>query len=782
MRRTDRIVAAMAGRLIRHRRVLGIAFLLITLALAWSATHVRLTPGFLKMIPVHHPYMVTMMKYRKQFSGANRVLVSLHWKGKGDIYNSEFFDALENATQSVYFIPGVDRNSVRSLFTPTTIYIKVTPKGFNAKRVVPSRYSGTPRQLGEIQSNVQHSGVIGRLVANDQKSALIRASLLSSDRERESGKKRVNYWHVFKQLQQIRDKYESPNIEVNIIGFPMLLGYVIDALLGVFMFFGVAFAITVLLLYFYTRSIKVTATTVFVAVLPVLWLIGVLPLIGFGIDPMSMLVPFLIFAIGVSHAVQMTRTWRLEMAEGADSPTAARLSFTKLFIPGTVALLTEAIGFAVIMLIQIPIVAELGITASIGVALMIITNKMILPIILSYMSLGQDSLERVRNIESGFAHRLWERIAGFARPRGALWIFLLTLVVLAFATWQARSLVVGDSGTGAPELRPNSTYNQDTRAITGSYNIGADVLGVMFETKGFQSNACLHYSVMHYVDEFEIHMRGVTGVASVKSVAGIGKRVVSAFHEANPLWRALPRTRVGLETASAAFDPDLGFNNHGCHAIRVMIFTRNHEGPTIKHIVGEIKQFRSEHQVEGVRVRLANGNVGVMAATNEAVANAEAKMLLALFGALVLLCLLTFRSLKATICVLVPLIGVTIMGNALMSMMGIGLKVATLPVIALGVGVGVDYGIYLFERIQRHMREPGVDFHAAFLRSMHDRGSATVFTAVTMSVGVATWVMSGLKYQADMGVLLAFLFLVNMIGAVMLLPALGTWLYRRKEK
>src|SRR6185503_10988606 len=210
----------------------------------------------------------------------------------------------------------------------------------------------------------------------------------------------------------------------------------------------------------------------------------------------------------------------------------------------------------------------------------------------------------------------------------------------------------------------------------------------------------------------------------------------------------------------------------GCRAIKVMVFTKNHDGTTIAHVVEEIKKFIAANHADGVTLRLASGNVGVMAATNEAVSEAEVKMLLAIFGALTLLCLLTFRSFRAVLCVIVPLTLVSIFCNALMASLGIGLKVATLPVVALGVGVGVDYGIYLFERIQHDMSD-GMSFRDAFYEAMRQRGTAAVFTAITMSIGVFTWMMSALKFQADMGLLLAFMFLVNMLGAVCLLPALG---------
>ncbi|MDB5987699.1 MAG: family transporter, partial [Nevskia sp.] len=334
---------------------------------------------------------------------------------------------------------------------------------------------------------------------------------------------------------------------------------------------------------------------------------------------------------------------------------------------------------------------------------------------------------------------------------------------------------------GAPELRKDSRYNYDNRTIGDSYNIGTDLLSVIVEAKNFEGDSCLQYPVVNLLDRFELYARGIEGVRSVTSVAGIGKLVISAFNEGSPRWRALPRTEAGLSAGSRAFDPALGLNNESCRAVQVLIFMKNHDGANIAHVVTEIKRFIADNPTDGVVIRLANGNVGVMAATNEAVSAAEAKMLLAIFGALTLLCFITFRSWRAVLCVIVPLAMVSIECNALMASLSIGLKVATLPVIALGVGVGVDYGIYLFERIQHHMKDPSVEFRDAFYEAMRERGAAAVFTAITMSIAVGTWTLSALKFQADMGLLLSFMFLVNMLGAICLLPALGAWFYRARK-
>ncbi|WP_322052306.1 efflux RND transporter permease subunit [Paraburkholderia bannensis] len=771
-----RFVDRCASAIMRHRLVLLTLCVALTAAFGYSATRLRLDPGFNKMIPMEHPYMQVFNRYASAFPGANTVLVSLRWKGQGDIYNEPFMDALRHATDDVFFIPGVNRSRVFSLFTPNVRYTEVTEAGFRGDVVVPGQFSSNnPDDLAKVRRNVARSGQIGRLVSNDLKAALIRAELRETD---PATGKRLDYSAVAKQLEQIRARYANQNVEVDIIGFAKLVGDVEAGIAGVMVFFGIAFAITALLLLAYTRSLRTTALALCVALLPVVWLLGALPMLGLGIDPMSILVPFLIFSIGVSHAVQMTNAWKQALATGLSSADAARDAFRKLFVPGTVALLTNALGFMVIMRIRIDIVRELGITACLGVLLMIVTNKVFLPILLSYTRLERGALvraqSRVAQRRSGAKADGWARFGVFARPLPALGVFALALGLLAFGAQASRALQIGDIGSGAPELRATSRYNVDNARITSQYNIGVDALAVIVETQGYD-DACLHYPVMSAIERFEMQMRGVAGVQSVVSVPSLAKVSIAAFNEGNPRWAALPRSSDGLTQGAGAFDPDNGMNTENCQAIQVLIYTDNHEGRTIAHIVDEIKRFAAEDETQGVAFRLAGGNVGVMAATNEAVADAEIAMLLSIFGAIALLCFVTFRSWRAVLCIVVPLTIVSILCNAVMAWLGIGLKVATLPVITLGVGVGVDYGIYLYERLQHELRA-GASLPEAFGAAMRQRGTAALFTAVTMFIGVGTWAGSALKFQVDMGVLLAFMFLVNLFGAVFLLPALAAWL------
>jgi len=324
-----KISNALATPLFAYRRALLLAFALLTLLLAYSATHLRVDAGFNKMIPLQHPYMQTFTQYQKTFGGANRVLIAVMQK-QGDIFNPAFFNTLKQVTDAVFFIPGVDRPSVTSLFTPNVRFVEIVEEGFSGGNVIPAGFSGTPADLETVRGNLLKANQVGRLVATDFKGALVRAELLEHD---PLTGKRLDYQAVAQQLEKIRTQYQAAGVDIHIIGFAKAMGDISDGTRGVLMFFLLAFLITCVLLYFYSASLKLTLLALACALTPVIWLLGLLPLLGYGIDPMSILAPYLIFAIGVSHAVQMTNIWKHESMLGADSLSAARNAFCKLLLP-----------------------------------------------------------------------------------------------------------------------------------------------------------------------------------------------------------------------------------------------------------------------------------------------------------------------------------------------------------------------------------------------------------------------------------------------------------------
>lgn len=742
--------------------IIGIA---ITLALGYSATKLKADANFQKMIPLHHEYMKTMLEYRSTFGGANKIVIALRNRN-GEIFTKDFMETLKKVSEDVFYVDGIERSSVISLFNPNVRYTEVVEDGFRGGPIIESNFSGAPEQLKAARDNLMKSDLIGRIVSKDIHSSLVVASLLEGQSD---------LLKVAEQLEKIREKYGSETIDIHIIGFAKFIGDIVDGAGSVIEFFVVAFALTAILLYWYSRSFKLTVIALVCAMIPVVWLLGLLPLLGMGIDPLSILVPFLIFSIGVSHAVQMTSAWKLESLRGHDGVVASRNSFQKLFIPGTMALLANALGFMVIMFVDIGIVRELALTATLGVSLMILTNKLLLPILLSFLPWKPADAAKSHGYEQA-GDKLWERIAPLASRRYGWAAVAIGCGVLALSVWQAGHLKVGDLGKGAPELREDSRYNRDVEMISANFAIGVDQLQVVVEAKG-EDSPCVDRAVMDKIEDLEFVMKQTDGVASVRGLVGFVKEVTQGYAEANVRWRVLPEEKAQIAQA-VGYARGLGaeFMNPKCTAMPISIYTADHQAPTIERIVQAIKDFKAANDDEQVRFRLAAGNVGVMAATNEAVVEADRWVNLALFLSVAVLCLATFRSVRVMLCIVVPLAIVTVMCNALMAVLGIGVKVNTLPVVALGVGVGVDYGIYLFERMKHEMRERGHTLQQAFVVALRERGAASVFTAVTMTVSVITWAFSALKFQADMGILLAFMFMVNMLGAILLLPALAAFL------
>lgn len=778
-------IGKVARWLFSHRRSLLILNIIITIVLGAMASQLRVQAGFTKMIPLNHPYMATFLEYQQDFGGANKILVALR-NTQGTIYEKDFMEKLRQVTEEVFYIKGVERSSVTSLFTPNVRYNEVVEDGFRGGNIVSADFAGTPEQLDQVRENLLKSDWIGRIVANDQTAAMVVATLQENDPD--TGQ-RLDLQQVARTLEEIRGKYEKDGYTVHIIGFAKAMGDIADGAAGVLVFFGVAFVVTAILLYWYSGSLVLTSLALICAIVPVIWLLGLLPVFGLGLDPMSILVPFLIFSIAVSHAVQMTNAWKLETLHGADGVTASTHSFEKLFIPGATALLANAFGFMVIAFVDIEIVRELAYTATIGVTVMIITNKVLLPILMSYYKFSPAEAQKLSGKETA-GDWLWEKLGPLASRRTAWVAILIGAVLLAFGISQARHLHIGDLGKGVPELKPDARYNQDVEMIVSHFAIGVDNLQVIAEAKGEseEDSPCVDREVMERVEDFEFQMRQVDGVATVRSLSGFVQQMTQMFAETYSKWRMLPESRAQI-AQGVGYATRLGneFMDSRCTAMPINLYTVDHQATTISHIVDKIKAFKEAGgDTDKVTFRLASGNVGVMAATNEAVKAADKWVNLALFISVSILCMLTFRSLRLTLCVIIPLALVTVLCNALMAMLGIGLKVNTLPVVALGVGVGVDYGIYLFERIKHEMQD-GKKLVAAYVEALKQRGTASLFTAVTMTVSVGTWYFSALKFQADMGILLAFMFLVNVFGAILLAPALAAYLvsddtFLKKEK
>ena len=863
------------------------AFVLITIVMAYFAVQIRMDAGFAKQLPNSHSFVKTYYEYQDDLSGTNSITVALRTT-EGDIFTKEYLSNLFNLNNTIRYLPGVNQGSMQSLWTPNIRVMRVTEEGFESSEVIPGTVipeNLTPEIIENIKERILTGGHVGSIVANDFTSSLIKVEL--TEYNPKTGEK-LDYLKLGQEIETIREQYEIGEYRVEITGFAKMISDIANEAYNVVIFFGLAFFLTVLAVYWYSRSWTLTFLPLICSLTSLIWQFGMLKILGFGLDPLAILVPFLVFAIGVSHGIQQVNQITKEVIEGETAEYAARASFSRLLVPGSMALVTDLVGFGTLILLPIGMIQELGITASIGVAFKIVTNLIMLPLAASYARYNESFATRAQSAIS-YRQNLMGFFGKLARPREAVITLSVSAVLFIGAVYLASERHVGDLHAGAPELRPEARFNQDINEITKRYNVTTDVLVVITEasfTGGV--NPCRSTYVMDAQNNLHWYLENIPGVSKVISLSSIAKRALSGYAEGNLKWSYLPRNEQALGFATSVVDPSTGLINEQCSIMPIYVFTEDHKATTLNTVISSIEEYNEKFRelddtitfktliakpAEGTDVipavdslggeetniedllninnpkiftddeftdfgyengfntrnimlgpglinyyrdidsfddnvnyrvrdikqseisfkeffnnnpefesiifesdeiknRLASGSVGIQYATNEVIEKGELPMMIIVYIVIFILVFVTYLDWRATICCTVPLTFATMLGYAFMDLAQIGLKVSTLPVMVLAVGVGVDYAFYIYNRTQTRLKE-GMNITEAFEHTFANTGAAVVFTAITLAIGVSTWSFSALKFQADMGSLLTFMFLINMVCAMTTLPALA---------
>ncbi|MEO8296962.1 MAG: efflux RND transporter permease subunit [Burkholderiales bacterium] len=756
----------------RRRAYILAVLMAFTAVMAVFGLRLHMEAGFEKQLPVGHEYVDTFQKYRNDVLGANRLNIVVKAR-KGSIWTQAALTRVYDVTQAVIFLPSVERLGVQSLWTPNSFVNEITEEGFRADPLIDGTI--TPAQLDDakiaaIRQSTSQGGFVGTLVSRDGTSAMITAELIEFDKD---GNK-LDYIAYNRILEeQIRTKFEDADYEIQIIGFAKQIGDIADGASSVLEFCAIALLLTALAVFWYCHSVRFTVLPIVCSLTSLVWQFGALKLLGFGLDPLAVLVPFLVFAIGVSHGVQQINFIVRQMSHGRSTYQACRDSFTGLLIPGTLALVTAFVSFITLLLIPIPMVRELAITASLGVAFKIVTNLVMLPLAASYFTF--DAAYAAKAVLKRDQRARWLRVlARVAEPRNALLVLGITAVIFGTAVWQSRDRVIGTLQPGAPELRPDARFNRDAVSISSNYDTGLDWLTVIFEGK---PDSCEDVSLGVYQDRFTWALQPVEGVLSVVSFSGQMRLYNEGYNEGNPKMSVVPIDAGNYAALATEIARIRGTMRKDCSMTAVHLYLTDHKAETINRVIAAVKTFRDANKLPGVTVRLASGNAGVLAAVNDELEHSELPMMLYVYAAIVVLVFLVYRDFRAVLACCLPLTVGTFIGYWFMKELQIGLTVATLPVMVLAVGIGVDYAFYIYNRLQLHLAS-GQPIVKALEHSILEVGTATIFTAITLAIGVAIWSFSALKFQADMGKLLAFMFMVNMVMAMTVLPALAVWLER----
>jgi len=757
-----------------HRPVILLLCAIATLFFGFEATKVQLNANFESMIPAHDSLVINYFKHYNDLQSqenAIRIAVSVN---HGTIIDAHYLQVLQKISDEVYLLPGVNRPYMTSLWTSTTRWVAVTPDGLNSGPVIGDQYDGSPEQLQVVKKNIEETGQIGELVSPDFTSSMIYVPLMENDNI--TGKP-LNYGALARRLDVLRTQYDSQGVTLHIVGFAMIVGGMIDGLIKILSFFALSIVIAAGVLFWYTRCLRSTILVVTASLVAVVWQIGLLPIIGFNLTPYSILVPFLVFAIGMSHGAQKMNGVMQDIGRGIHPLLAARYTFRRLFLAGFTALICDIVSFSVLMTINIRAIRELALIASIGVAILIFTNLIMLPILLSYIGVSRKAAIRSLRNEAGagrerVAHPLWNFLDLFTQRKYATLAIGTAFIVGCVGWYVGRGIQVGDLYKGAPELRQNSQYNKDNAYILNHYSIGNDTFIVFVDTP---PNECYDINTILMLDNLDWTLNQLEGVEGTTSLASFAENATMLLTENSPKWH------TNLDSQNAVQDyantVPVSLANYACTFDPIYVSLSDHKAATLNAVVDTVNKFAAEavNHDPNYTISLAGGNAGIEAATNTVVAQANRRMLILVYISVIICCFVTFRSWRAVACAVLPLILTSIVAEALMVLLGIGIKVGTLPVIALGVGIGVDYALYVLSIVLKQLRA-GASLSEAYHHTLLFTGKVVLVTGVTLAAGVFTWAFAPIKFQADMGLLLAFMFLLNMLGALILLPSLAYFL------
>lgn len=765
--RTERLI-------FNNRFILMFVCLLLTLGLGYSALQLKVRASFEDMMPRSHEFVRNYEEHSESLKGlGNSVRIVVRNTTGGDIYSASYLKTLREINDQVFLIPGVDRSFMKSLWMPVVRWTEITADGYRGGSVMPDDYRGSQQDIERLRENIARAGIVGSLVGNDLQSSMIFVPLM--DRDATTGQP-LDYKAFRDQIEALK-AFEKEGVEIHVIGFAQLIGDLILGLNSVLTYFAYAALIAALIILGYTRCWRSTLLVTGCSIVAVVWQTGLMYWLGLALDPFSILVPFLIFAIGVSHGAQKMNGVMQDIGRGAHRYVAARYTFRRLFLAGLTAILADAVGFAVLAIIDIPVIRSLAASASIGVAILIFTNLILLPVLLSFT--GVTPSAAVRSIHRSGRRPIIEWLAGFADKRRARWVILGAAGLTAVGFWVALGIQIGDLDPGAPELRADSRYNQDNAYITQHYQLSSDQFAVIVATP---PNGLIDYQTLLEMDRLEEMLRELPGVQTTVSAASLSRRFTSAGFEGSLKWETINRDSYVIQDAmNTVYDSNPELLNDGRSVAPVIAFLADHKAETLTRVVHAVQTFAAEHNTEQRQFLLAAGTSGIDAATNIVVEKANRTMLLYVYLAVILLCYITFRSWRAVVVAIVPLVITTILCEALMVVLGIGMKVATLPVTALGVGIGVDYALYLLT-IHLLLQRQGMSVRDAYIGALSSTGKVVALIGITLAAAVITWAWSPIKFQADMGILLAFMFLWNMLGALVLIPALAAYLLPDREE
>lgn len=756
-----------------HRVVVLLLILVITGVFLFGALKIRGEVVLQELFPYDHPYLKLHARFAQVFgSGASGVAIALKARN-GDIFNQRFLTKLQGMTEEVQYWDEVYRSLTLSIAARSVKVVK--PGALGEIKIESLMWPEVPKddqEMALLKKNIfSERSYNGTIVSKDGTGVL----LLTEFREN------ISYERVFNLLQKLRKDYTDAESSVHIVGFPTLMGWIYSLKQQTYLVFGISIVLMILILYIIFRNVTGMIVPIIDAAILTIIGLGFVGFTGINFSPLLYVLAFFVGARFISNSVQITHRYFEEFnASGDDRVRACYETMRSMLFPNWAGVFTDVAGFAVLSLAKIVLMQHLAIIMGFWIFSTGLTGIMV-PIICSALPLkvASDKYAREKS-QMDWQARAITKVTSFSIGSGRYVVVALIVAASIFFSWQISKLKIGDSTPGSPILWSDHTYNQDQALINKIFNASSENLMLFYEG---EKGSVYDPIVLNTFDAFSSHMKGHLPdiYKSSSSISDMTRMVNLILHDGDYLWYQLPRNDTMLTClmgwVRGHSDPAtiIRFMDPPKERAQITLFFADHTSENLLRIREAAYDYFKDRpmKIEKGEFKLAGGRIGLEIGLNEEMKRAHVAIDSCVLAAIFILICISFMSITGGLMITLPLIFANSMAFAYMALMGIGLSINTLPIAAVGVGVGDNFCIYLYSRCMEEYRLQGGDWKKAIIQSVCTTGKAVVYTGLTIILPVLTWYFfSDMKFQGEMGFFLAVILGANVLLTLTLHPLL----------
>lgn len=733
--------------------VLFLTFGLSLFAAYYSFTGLSVHVVLEEMLPVARNNVQLYSRFSEQFGGANTTLIVVENKD-GDIYDQKFLTKYRRISDEIFYHPDAIRHLIQSISLRKTKAVSGRGGRVEINSLMWPEVPQTAEEMERFRTAVR-TQFRGFLVSDDERSAVIIADF----------KDDVDYEDLLGFLESLRATEEDASTEIYIAGRPALLGLIYDALDEIVLILGLSVLLVAVILYLYFGCALGVLVPLLTASTVMLWGAGAIGYVGYNLDPLLVLLPAFIFAIVLSHSIQLTSRVLEAWRENGEWKHSVKDGLHRLLIPSTAAIITDAAGFTVLVLVGIPTIQSLALICTVW--LLSIAPALILASAVLALLRPPSSFR----IGLPIINSVWKLLA----IRQLKYVYVLgTLGVFVYGFLGAQGLTIGDA-KGNAILWPDAHFNLDIEAINKRYSrLGTDVMQVYIDG---EDGTMLQPRIYRMIEALDRHVfQNVYEARPSQSLVPIIRKINEVLYEGDPSYAVIPETpeEIGLNIYMFRSRGEPGdfsaFTDPEWRTSTISFFLEDHSGSTVKSATGAVSDFVDREGVEG-RFLFTGGQVGITEAVNDEIEASNLKVLISIIAVISFCIVAYYRSGVTGIILVFGLVTSNFFTYAFMATQGIGLSVNTLPLAALGIGLGVDYGIYMVDRVREEYLA-GSSEEVAVELAFKTSGSAIVMTALAMVIPLLPWwFLSALRFQAEMGLLLAMVLTLSMASSLVFLPS-----------